>query len=259
MNELDPKVKAFFDSVPSVHQTKLEWKTQLKDSLNLELLVPMTMEDFTVLVHSAGRAVIGGKKDGRIYYGVIEPGGFGSDVPPNVMTFYIGFGEYVKDLGEGGVLVSKDLAQKLKESIFGPVAVSDDDIRNWFEYAREQKRPTLQLQPRASFGDFIEQYERIEHWPYCTVLDGDRSEVEEKTGGSVATVIELELYSNMERYLRRKGLLKVDEMLNPEARFFPENGRLLLQILDNNDYFYHFLFMGREGVEAPNEILNFVS
>lgn len=246
--EMDPKLKRFFDSVPSYHKMWRDWCKDMRSYNSIDRIMPTSIEELTVLAHEYGMSVTGdiGIGKGRLKLRPVVDG--------QVINY---LGDPIDDLGVDGVGISNYAAYKLKKEIFGEQPVNEDDIRE--EYARAAEKhsgPALGLVGGATFGDFVEQYERFEIRLYCSEMDGDESEWEDLSYGSKVVVADFELYFELERYLRRKGFLEPSQMLNPKAYFFPQTGRLMVELMGDNEYWRAFLLLGRE-IDEPGEILGF--
>jgi len=245
--ELDPKLGEFFDSVLSYHKMWRDWCRDMKGYDRIDRIMPISVEELTVLAHEYGMSVTGdiGIGKGRLNLRPVLDG--------QVIDY---LGNPIDDLGENGVGISNYAAYKLKKEIFGEQAVSEDDIREEYaQVAEKHSGPALRFIGGATFGDFIEQYERFEIHLYCSEMDGDDSEWGDLTYGSEAVVADLELYFELERYLKRKDFLKPGQLLNPEFYFFPQTGRLMVELKGDNEYWQAYLVLGREDESSPSQLL----
>lgn len=223
---MTPEFKANIERLPSYFESHFNAKER-HYSYEQELVgVGVPLEELVIAELEAGNVVTGNVYGGRKEVLDIHP--IGRD--PELLG-----GANIIDFGKDGLYVWDSDAHQLKRSVLGEQPVSDQDVSHFFESRAEGRKelPILGLEKDLSMGVFMEHYTLGRFF-----IDIDSTDQTDRFMGDMKNVLlDQELFFGLERFMRRKGLLRPHELIDPIALFSESDGRIALSIEGDDKYF----------------------
>ena len=152
---------------------------------------------------------------------------------------------YIDDKGAEGLKIIDTEITKLRRLLAGsPREVEYEDLNRVYERESERLSGLLMvsLLPNVGFGEFIEDYPTNDrHY-----LTDATYEWEDFAQDFEIVALEPGFYGQLERYLKRRDLIKKHQMIDPVARFSQINGNLILEISGEDIYFWEFIELNKD-------------
>lgn len=245
---MTPEFKANIERLPSYFESHFSSKERWYSHKQNLVGLGVPLEEFVMAEWEAGNVVTGNVYMGREGRGEIL------DLHPINRDPELLGGATVIDFGKDGLYVWDTDAHQLKRSIFGEQQVSDRDISHFFEsrIKANEHLPTIGLQEGLKMGDFMEGYQVSDFF-----IDIDSTQETERFMGDMQNVLaDQEFYFGLERFLRRKGLLKPHELIDPKILFSGSNGRIAVSVEGDDKYFNNYWELLKVS-EASSDVVGF--
>lgn len=230
--------EAYFNTeAPTFFEGLASWQRNLGSGDRKNVILPFTLEDLvaecadvdvavTSLVDAEDKSLLRVSRENSAFYEVAA----------------------VYDTEEGLKMDEVDV-YKLRKLLFEEERViTEKDIQNI--YKNEAKRlnglPVLAFKGNIGFGEFLEEYQLHQNH----VLTDGTDEWVEFEDGFESTAMDFRLYFAVDDLLRRRGLLKKHQLIDPMAYFCESSGRLKIGINGEDIYFWKFveLMKGEDGL-----------
>ena len=159
------------------------------------------------------------------------------------------------DNGDEGIKISESDVSKLHRLLTGqykePNVVDFQQV-----YDREAERLkgllVVSLNPDVGFGEFIEEYPSHERH---TLIDGYNDEPFAVDFDGVA--LDPRFYGQLDRFLKRRGLLEEHQMISPVALFSQITGNIMLEVEGADLYWNTFIELKKD--KSDTQVIGFMT
>ncbi|HMS22577.1 MAG TPA: hypothetical protein PKA38_02320 [Candidatus Levybacteria bacterium] len=237
--ELNPLFKQTLQAIPSIFELKDRHTRNPEELKAVQTTLPLSINEFADITTPLGAPIVGRLDTPGVYE--IEAGAWYPD--PNNPAFLLpqfpianGLARIqLKDLGDK-IETSLWNAHVVRRELLGNPPPTDTDIELLYKLAFERNSPEelpfLALSDNITFGDFIENYPIRRH-EYEPDTDDEITFLQEKK----RVILRPDFYTDLERFLKRKGIVRECDALSPVALYHEKSG--LLSIGDEGDYGIH--------------------
>lgn len=235
-HELNPKLKEALYALPSIYELQ-DRERRDPDGLDAaKTTLPLSVDAFADVTTPLGAPIVGRLDAPGVYE--IEYGAWYPD--PNHPAFFapqhpIAVGHariQLKDLGDE-IETSLWNAHVIRRELLGNPPPTIADIKLLYKRELEDRRPEespfIALNDGVTFGDFIENYP-MSIGKYEPNTDDEDVFFDEMK----LVILRPDFYMDLERFLKRKGVVRECDAVSPEALYHEGSG--FLRVSDEGDW-----------------------